>query len=262
MDALQKSLGQLGLGAYESQVYAALLKQSPSGASWIAKKCGLSRSSVYTTLEALARKGLVGTTYKNEVKQFVAEGHSALVDVMRKEQQFAQKRTELAEQLRDQFALLTSGEANVPQVVFFEGQQGLKRIYLAMLRRASAGAVMRILRDEFVWQPTWAFVFEAPWRDKVRRIKIEKNISTQLLVNRSRAEREHTAYYRARKSLEHRVLPAAYPIRQFAMYLVDDIASILSVENNNLVGIQIVNRQLAANFVTLYASLWDKSSRR
>lgn len=260
MDPLRNSLARLGLAGHEARVYAALLEHSPTGAAVIARKCGLSRSSVYTTLQALVGKGLVGTTYRDEVKQFVVEGHGALTDLMRRELAEAQQRVALAEQLRDHFAALAARSANVPQVVYFEGQQGLKRIYLAMLREAGAGAEMRILRDEFIWEPAWSFVFDAPWRERVRRIKQEKGLCTRLLVNRSPAERARAAYYRSRKGLVYRFLPAKHPVQRFGLYLLGDIAAVLSVENNNLVGIKIVNRHLAANFDAMFESLWDTGS--
>src|SRR5215831_18892415 len=64
MDSLRQELGKLGLGRHEAMIYAALVERSPCGASSIAKACGLSRSSVYTTLQSLADKGLVATTHR------------------------------------------------------------------------------------------------------------------------------------------------------------------------------------------------------
>src|SRR4051812_35540836 len=109
MDPLRVSLARLGLGGHEARVYAALLEHSPAGAALLARKCGLSRSSVYTTLQSLIGKGLVGTTHHQEVKQFVIESHGALTDLMRRELQQAEERVSLAEQLRDHFAALSSG---------------------------------------------------------------------------------------------------------------------------------------------------------
>jgi sugar-specific transcriptional regulator TrmB len=65
MDDVVKNLEELGLGAHEARVYAVLLEESPAGAAHVARRSGLPRSSVYTTLEALQSKGLVGTTYRD-----------------------------------------------------------------------------------------------------------------------------------------------------------------------------------------------------
>lgn len=113
---------------------------------------------------------------------------------------------------------------------------------------------MSILRDEFLWQPSWQFVFEADWHDRVRRLKADKAITTRLLVNRSTIERRKAAYYKSRKHLERRYLKR--PIERFGLYLVDDTAAILSFDNANLLGIRIVNRHIADNLAVLFESLW------
>src|SRR6185503_18505948 len=78
MNDLATDLKEIGLNDHEARIYGALLSSSPASATSLAKKCALSRSSVYTTLSLLISKGLVGTTYKNEVKQFIAEDVNAL----------------------------------------------------------------------------------------------------------------------------------------------------------------------------------------
>ena len=88
-DELRNTLIGLGLSGHEPAVYAALLEHSPASAAWIAKQCGLSRSSVYATLGVLTGKGLVGVTHKNDVKQFVAGGATALLETLRTQQREA-----------------------------------------------------------------------------------------------------------------------------------------------------------------------------
>lgn len=251
---LRKRLKELGLGGHEPAVYATLL-EGPVGAAVIARKCGLSRSSVYTTLNALTGKGLVGTTHRDEVKQFVAEGPGALLDLLKREEAQAQGRVKLGQALGEQLERLGASTSGVPQVTHFEGQQGLKRIYLAMVREAPQGASMCILRDEFIWQPEWSFIFEEEWRARVRRFKAEKRVSTRLLINPSKQEREQAAWYRARPQLERRYL--ARPVTAFGLYLVGDTAAVLSIERHNLLGIRIANRHLAANFRMLFEGLWQ-----
>jgi len=252
-DDLQKSLEGLGLTGHEPAIYAALLRQSPAGAAILARQCGLSRSSVYTTLSALVAKGLVGTTHQNDVKQFVAEGSGALLELLRRDRALADERIKRAQALGDQLERLV--HAAIPQIVHFEGQQGLKRIYLDMLRAAPPGSTLSLLRDEFIWRPEWSFVFEPDWHDRVRRIQVEKNLATRLLVNRSTIERSHASYYKTRARFERRYLKK--PVSQFGLYLAGDMAAILSIENHNLIGLRIVNRHIAANLQQVFDSLWD-----
>lgn len=255
-DELRNTLQRLGLIGHEPAVFGSLLAHSPASAAWIAKQCGLSRSSVYATLGVLVGRGLVGVTHKNDVKQFVAEGATALVESLRAQQQVAAERVERATELVESLSRIADASAQVPQIAHFEGAEGLRRIYLAMLRSAPPGATMRILRDEFIWQPAWAFVFEPAWRARVKRHKVEKKLSTRLLVNRSAEERRHARYYATRPNLERRYLPR--PVTRFGLYLVGDAAALLSLDAHNLIGIQIVNRHLARNLEVIFDTLWDR----
>lgn len=251
----------LGLGDYEAAVYAVLLETSPQSATVIAKKCALSRSSVYTTLSSLIAKGLVGTSHKNEVKQFVALGHDALMSLVEKDQREAEKRVGVALSLKESIAAMGAAHASTPAIVTFEGQVGLKKIYLSMLREAKRGAVMCLIRDEFVWRDDWNFIFEEEWHTLVGRLKKEKNITTRLLVNPSSIEHGHDEAYRSNAFLQYRYLPQASAVKDFGMYVLHDIVSILSFEHNNLVGTRIANKNLAENYRRIFEGLWDASGQ-
>lgn len=157
MDDIVSQLKKLGFGDYEALVYSVLVQSSPANATLIAKKCNLSRSSVYTTLASLIARGLVGTTYKNDVKQFVVEDYSILDQILRKEKESLDEKFKTLELLHTSLDFFTNTNAHVPQVIFFEGQEGLKKIYLSMMHQAVRGDTLYLLRDEFVWQEEWKF---------------------------------------------------------------------------------------------------------
>lgn len=261
MEQIIQQLKKLGLGDYEALIYATLLSSSPASATFIAKKCNLSRSSVYTTFNSLIAKGLVGTTYKNDVKQFIAQDHSTLEQLLKKEKGDLDEKFKILELLRDSFQFFSNSTLNIPQVIFFEGQEGLKKIYLSMMRQARLKATLYLLRDEFVWQPEWKFIFEQDWHGRVKRLKTEKGIKTKLLINNSKIENTHAKFYKSKKELEYESLPSKNSVKQFAIYILGDIVSVLSMEKNNLVGIKITNQHFADNFKNLFETLWQKSKK-
>src|SRR6185436_15154103 len=125
MEQIIQQLKKLGLGDHEALVYSALLGSSPASATFIAKKCNLSQSSVYTTLSSLIAKGLVATTYKNDVKQFIAQDYFTLEQLLKKEKNTIDEKFKTLELLRDSFQFFGKSNINIPQVIFFEGQEGL-----------------------------------------------------------------------------------------------------------------------------------------
>ncbi len=261
MQQLIEQLKHLGLGDYESLIYSALLSASPASATFIAKRCNLSRSSVYTTLSTLTAKGLVGTTYKNNVKQFTATDHSTLERLLQQEEAQLEEKFKMLDVMSKSVQFFSNAQLNVPQVIFFEGQEGLKSIYLSMMRQASPKATLYLLRDEFVWQPEWAFIFQQEWHDRVKRIKQEKQIQTKLLINPSKTEKARGSFYASKKGLVYGFLPPKNLVKQFAVYLLGDTVSILSMEKNNLMGIKITNQHIAENFQSVFEALWKTVKR-
>ena len=262
MEQITEQLRSLGLGEYEALIYGVLLVNSPASATFIAKKCNLSRSSVYTTLSTLISKGLVGTTYKNNVKQFIAQDQDALEQLLKKEKETLDKKFKLVESLKNSVQFFGRSDIQIPQIIFFEGQEGLKKIYLSMIRQAPKNSVRYLLRDEFIWQPEWEFSFKKEWNDAVRRWIAEKDMKTKLLVNSSKLEKSKAKFYASQKSFQYRFLPADNAVSQFALYIIGDTIAIMSIEKNNLIGLQITNKHLADNFKKTFDTLWKASAAK
>lgn len=256
---ITKELTNLGLSDYEARIYDILLQKSPAGASYLARKTNLSRSSVYTTLNTLIAKGLVSTSYQNEVKQFTAQGYSSMQSLLKNELETAQTKINLLSSLENKFQLLSKKDLHLPQIMMFEGKEGLKKIYMSMMRQSSPEDTMYILRDEFIWHKNWQFVFANDWKQRIKKIKKEKNLKTKLLVNNSPLEISQKDFYKKRKELKVRYLPEKSFASDFAIYIMNDIVSILSFENNNLIGIKITNVHLAQNFTKIFHQLWQDS---
>ena len=256
-----ETLEQLGLSKNESLVYAALVSHSPAGATYLSKKCSLARSSVYTALSSLTAKGLVGTSFKNEIKQFIAEDPGAIREMLEKEKVETEKRIQLFEKEQNTLKLLKADWLKIPNIVIFEGQEGLKKTYMSMMREVEPGSLMYVMRDEFVWHPEWHFIFEKEWHEKVRNIKAGKDIKTNLLVNESKEEKENQRLYEKRKGLSVRFLPKQDRLEKFAIYINKDTFTMLSFEKGNMVGVKITNKNLAENNIRIFKSLWDKSKK-
>ncbi len=256
---LKRQLVALGFNEYEAGVYLVLTEHSPSSAAFVAKSLTLSRSTVYTALDRLVARGLVGTSYKNEVKQFVAQPPSAIGDLIDREESSLREKRKVFDGLSEHLNLLRRGSASIPNIIFFEGKESLKKIYVSMLRNAPKGSTMRVIRDEFYWDKEWSFVNGAEWSDKIRRLRAENDIGTRLLVNDSKVERDHEKFYASRMRTETRYLPKARAVDRFVVYVLGETVSILSLEQGNLVGIKITNRHVAANYEQLFDALWDAS---
>ncbi len=250
---------ELGLSHYEAGVYLVLLEHSPTSASFIAKKLRYSRSTVYAALDKLTAKGLVGTTYKNGIKQFIGQQPKRIGEILHEEQRAVAKRVELFAKMSDQLQFLSRSNTQIPNIIFFESRESLKKIYINMLQAAPKNATMHIIRSEFYWTPEWNFIFGDEWHTRVKNWRSERNISTQLIINDSKEERKHLPFYKSRKYTSSRFLAKDQTVKDFALYILGDTVSILSLEKNNSVGVKITNQALAENFKKIFKGLWSES---
>lgn len=256
-----RALLEIGLSDHEACVYAALLEESPSGAARIAKRVGLSRSSVYTTLGVLIARGLVGEVRTNDVKQFSVEGSGALRVMLSDEARELEKKNAALAGLEKKLTELSRGTTQLPRMTYFEGAAGLKKIYLAMMRDAPKGAVRLFLRDEFVWRKEWEFIFKDDWRGTIQRWKKEKSLKTKLLVNPSLLEKSKRKFYSEQKDLAVRYLSREASVADFALYIVGESVAVMSFQKNDMSGVHIVHANMAQNFTKIFEGMWKGAVR-
>lgn len=257
---LKKSLQAIGLRDLEARVYATLVEHSPASAATLAKLNRLSRSTVYTVLQTLLSKGLIGTTHKNNIKQFTVLDPNSLERFLEREKESLRKRIEAHASLQHLLQSYAPSLLRTPAILTVEGQEGLKKIYTAMMREAPPESTLYLLRDEFVWDADWNFIFTPEWHARIKRYKQEKNLRTKLLVNDSSLERSKALFYQSRKGMEYRYLLPQNAVRDMALYILNDTICLLSMERHNLLGVQIINAGLTKNFTSLFEMLWQSST--
>lgn len=255
---LYKSFTQLWFNNYESLILELLYQFSPCWASYISKKTALPRSSVYTSLNLLIDKGIVWVTYKNEVKQFIAEDISVLNRFLLEEKKKLDTKIDILSDIEDTINKIQNLNLQIPQIINYEWKEWLKKIYLDMLRNAPRNSTMYIIRNNFIYSNDWNFTQEDEWNNLSRKLKEKKNIKTLLILNDSDEEREKEPYYKQISLLEYKFINEKYNFTDYALYILDDTISMISLENNNLVWVRITNKNLANNHKNIFNSLWDK----
>jgi sugar-specific transcriptional regulator TrmB len=126
---IQQKLKKAGLAGKEAAVYAALLQTGGAYPSKVAELTKLNRSTTYKVLDNLAIKGLVSELEKRNKLFYQVENPKSL-------ERYAQSRITLAKRdLESMQALLPTLEglyshaANKPIVRFFEGKEGVLRVF-------------------------------------------------------------------------------------------------------------------------------------
>lgn len=148
---LKKDLIKFGLDDKEAEVYLAILELGGATIEKISQKSHVKRTTVYDVIKCLADKGLIGVSRKKKRNSY-----------------FADDPRKLGEQLEEKKVILNSilpellSMANVvgrkPKIRYFEGQEGMKSVYLDTLRYPNQEILMwgsekvfAVFDDDFLW---------------------------------------------------------------------------------------------------------------
>lgn len=122
---LQKILQNIGLTDKESKIYLAALELGTAPASHIAKKSGLNRVTTYDTIDRLLQKGFITKHKRKGMLHFSATDPEIIA------LDFRARARDFRKAVPD-FKRIT-GATSHPQVQYFEGLEGIKKIYLDTL---------------------------------------------------------------------------------------------------------------------------------
>lgn len=118
---------QLGFSENETRVYLAALQLGVDSAQNIAKKANLKRTTVYSVLEYLVKRGVVGKTEVRNKTRFVAEAPDKLLVMAGNLQESIKKA------LPELEAIYNKNEIK-PKITFFEGDMAIQNVYDDTLR--------------------------------------------------------------------------------------------------------------------------------
>ncbi|MSU75838.1 MAG: hypothetical protein EXS55_04985, partial [Candidatus Magasanikbacteria bacterium] len=120
--ALDKLLQQIGFSKNEAKVYLAALESGPAAAQDIAKQAGLARTTVYSVLEYLVKRGVVGKTTKQGKTRFLADPPEKLLSLIN------DLRTQVEKSLPQLEAVYNKSETK-PKIYFYEGKGAIRKAF-------------------------------------------------------------------------------------------------------------------------------------
>lgn len=124
----QNALQKLGINKKESDLYISFLGIGKGKVSEIAKRAGINRTGAYDILANLSQKGLVSISGKEPKQEYRCEDPEQILkflrhNIERKEEDYRYAQLLLPE-LKSMYKVGTR-----PQVKFYEGVEGVKKVY-------------------------------------------------------------------------------------------------------------------------------------
>jgi len=182
MDFLQL-FQNVGLEDKEPDVYLALIKLSGSQpASIVASHTGLNRTTVYKTLIKLCKMGLATKTMQHGITCFYAENPEDRLEkiVMERKKRVDQVHENLIG-LLPSLKELERKETLLPKMKYYEGIDGVKRVYEDTLLSEEVTEIYAFENTEFMTPEMRTYIFE----DYIPR-RAKKNIFIRVITPKNK----------------------------------------------------------------------------
>ncbi len=170
---LQKMLAELGLSEKEADLYLAAFTLGPSRITELATRARLRRTTAYSVIETLKKKGLMVEHIRGFKKTYSASSPEML-EVLHA------SKLNLLRQTLPLFETLKSQQAGVKSVVFLEGKEAVKSIYEELLSATKPKDYYYALTDVEKWRD-----LDPAYCDDFVRRRVKKNLKLHLLFTES-----------------------------------------------------------------------------
>ena len=177
---LEKYLQDLGLTDKEAVIYLALLQVDGATALDLSKRTKINRSTVYVTIENLAKKGLVSETTIGKKTQFQAESPERLETYVEKRRLQFEEQSGRLKDIIPEIKSIQRQSGERPVVKYFEGKEGILNSTLELFGDKSDESV-----EMYLVYPKEATeeVFSQEELTKFKKIRIDRNIKTKALYS-------------------------------------------------------------------------------
>lgn len=119
---IEKILEHLGFSPNEIRVYIATLQSGLSSAQEIAEKAGIKRTTAYSVLGYLVKRGVIGKAKVGVKTRFLASSPDKLMAMV------DELRTALKRGLPELRAMYNAGDTK-PRITFYEGDHAVQNVY-------------------------------------------------------------------------------------------------------------------------------------
>ncbi len=125
---LDQILERAGLSPRQTEVYCVLLKLGKGTVAEVMREAKMNRTTGYSVLDSLVGKGLVSISGKEPKQEYVAESPDRLLEYLKREAYESQARVKEVGDLIPELKSMHN-VAGRPKVMFYEGLEGIERVY-------------------------------------------------------------------------------------------------------------------------------------
>lgn len=253
---LEQLLRTLEMSDTEVKVYLALAELGKAPAAEVARRVQIPRSTVYTALDGLLKKGMVAVEKSAETSYYLASKPEALQRLVEREkQEFEQRYVEKSSAAAELIPMLSpyfkSQNYSVPKLQFFDGDVNVS----SMLYDCCRAWQQSIARYDYTWWGYQDHHFVETYREWLDYYwaSMHADEKIKLLSNRSATERNLKNRVQRR---EIRVLPKQSQFSNTIWILGDYVVTIMTRQKPHYAFL-LHDAVFAANQRLLFQLLWN-----
>ncbi len=226
-------LGEIGLDENEAAVYLASLSLGPSTVQKIARGAEIKRTTVYSVIETLGKKGLMHAESRGFKKSYVAEPPEKLETVL-------ELRKERFKSLLPEFSALYNLKGGESFIKYYEGLAAVKNVYENLIQDIKPHEDYLVVSDIDKW-----YALDPTYFEDFRKRRAKLPINIRMLLRDSEMARKDLALER-NYNMHIKILPTSVkfitnmivtPQRVAIHQLAEPIMAIV-IENKSIIQMQ------------------------
>lgn len=255
-------LPQLGLTEYELKVYAASVEVGRATANRLARKTGIPRTSVYSALERLQKKGLVALEQQTNVQAYLPASTHTLVALAEERVREAQMGLKTAKQVSEMLESARGRDAiSSSKVLIVEGKTAVR----AKLQEWAEAWRNSVVATNRPWSGFQDESFLKHYGDTTvaywKRFKSSK-FEAQNVLRLFQEDGEVSRYVDAQVGKiagERRKLKPLPGVGRFTatLWIVGEFVIVLKTQSDPHYLLQIRDGDLAENIFAVFEILWE-----
>lgn len=236
---ISEVLRSIGLTDKETNVYLALLELGTASVQPIASKAGIKRPTTYLILDDLVKKGLVSIVPRSQKALYTAESPEKIISDLSKKQ-------ELVKRFLPNMLALYNAKKNKPQVLLFEGKEGVGQVYNKIFNSPEI-LFFSTIRDVFAMFP------DMP-KTLMERVETKKTRIRELLTQ-TPADLEYVTWVKQGEYYQSRFAPKNSPEFLTDSAIFGESVAFFSFKPQ-VFAVQIDSRDISQSLKVLFNLAW------
>ena len=246
---IENFLKSKGFGANDVKVYLDIFKHSQCFASSVSLRTNIDRTTVYSSIKRLLKKGVIAQTRVNDVNAYVAVAPQIFVENLDMEMRRLKDERIEAESFVKELKTLENSVFEKPKVRIYEGEQAIINLYEETLR---AGGTQKAF-IKIVDLPDRLKSF---FKGRFIEARKEKKVFSQVIVSNSKFAEKYRST--DEKSDRETKIVKSHPFEMHAEILLFGTSSVAIVDfHEQIYGMVIESSTMYKTIEAMFDYIWE-----